>query len=146
MSSSRDLLGLGAIFVSNILVNKSGIGGGGIMIPILLIILQLDSVQAVALSNLAVLAGAATNFYSNDFSMVLELFKIILRYSSSIYGRILVYYYNLPTTTMCILIYFITPLLIITRCLLITEHRVNHKVLLLRRNNNIIIIHLNVRR
>ena len=65
MSSSRDLLGLGAIFVSNILVNKSGIGGGGIMIPILLIILQLDSVQAVALSNLAVLAGAATNFYSN---------------------------------------------------------------------------------
>ena len=63
--SLRDAVGLGAIFLANVVVNKSGIGGGGIMIPILLLVLRFSSVQAVALSNLAVLAGASTNFYSN---------------------------------------------------------------------------------
>ena len=63
--SARDFLGLGAIFLANTVANKSGIGGGGIMIPILILVLRFSSIQAVALSNLAVLAGASTNLYSN---------------------------------------------------------------------------------
>ena len=49
--------------MTNIIVNKSGIGGGGILIPILMLVMGFSTLQAVALSNIAVFSGAATNFY-----------------------------------------------------------------------------------
>jgi uncharacterized membrane protein YfcA len=50
------------IFIGSALSNAGGIGGGGLLIPILLLCLNFDAHEAIPLSKLMILTGALTSF------------------------------------------------------------------------------------
>jgi uncharacterized membrane protein YoaK (UPF0700 family) len=62
---ARDAAALSLIAASLILAASSGIGGGGLFVPILTSVAQFDLRRAVALSTVTVLGGAMANFAFN---------------------------------------------------------------------------------
>ena len=63
--TSRDIVGFTAIGVMNIFAVAGGIGGGGIMIPFMMIFLQMPIEQCIPLANFFGLLSAFTRFVYN---------------------------------------------------------------------------------
>jgi hypothetical protein len=60
---SREFTGLLMIVLGSALSNAGGIGGGGLLIPILLLILNFYTHEAIPISKLMIFTGALTSFY-----------------------------------------------------------------------------------
>jgi hypothetical protein len=60
--STKELLGMFGIMIGSALSNAGGIGGGGLLIPILLLMLKFDIHEAVPISKLMIFTGALTSF------------------------------------------------------------------------------------
>ena len=63
--SARDIVGLFCAALGLILAAGGGIGGGGILVPIYILILGFSSKQAIPLSNVTVFGGAVANTIYN---------------------------------------------------------------------------------
>lgn len=63
--SGSDVIGSGLMFLSLVLASTGGIGGGGILAPILLLIFKFHSNYATALTNVAIFGAACSNFLVN---------------------------------------------------------------------------------
>lgn len=63
--SARDIIGLLCAALGLILAAGGGIGGGGILVPIYILILGFSSKQAIPLSNVTVFGGAVANTLYN---------------------------------------------------------------------------------
>lgn len=61
--NARDLLGLFAASIAILLASGSGIGGGGLLVPIFLLIFGFGTRDSVALSNLTILGGSAVSLF-----------------------------------------------------------------------------------
>jgi uncharacterized membrane protein YfcA len=57
-----EIIGLIFILIGSALSNAGGIGGGGLLIPILLILLKFYTHEAIPISKLMIFAGAVTSF------------------------------------------------------------------------------------
>ena len=57
-----DIIGLICIFFGSALSNAGGIGGGGLLIPILLLMLKFYTHEAIPISKLMIFTGAVTSF------------------------------------------------------------------------------------
>jgi uncharacterized membrane protein YfcA len=57
-----EIIGLGFIFIGSALSNAGGIGGGGLLIPILLLMLKFYTHEAIPISKLMIFTGAVTSF------------------------------------------------------------------------------------
>lgn len=60
-----DVIGLLSIIVGSAVSNAGGIGGGGLFVPILILILKFDTHEAIPISKLMILSGAITAFILN---------------------------------------------------------------------------------
>ncbi len=58
----QEVFGLGSIVIGSALSNAGGIGGGGLLIPILLLILKFYTHEAIPISKLMIFTGALTSF------------------------------------------------------------------------------------
>ena len=61
----RDYFGLLAASIAILLASGSGIGGGGLLVPIFLLVLGFGTRDAVALSNLTILGSAVVSLFFN---------------------------------------------------------------------------------
>lgn len=61
----RDSLGLVAAALAILLASGSGIGGGGLLVPIFLLVLGFGTRDAVALSNLTILGSSVVSLFFN---------------------------------------------------------------------------------
>lgn len=61
-ATSREIVGLLCIVVGSALSNAGGIGGGGLLIPILILILKFETHEAIPISKLMIFTGALTAF------------------------------------------------------------------------------------
>lgn len=59
----QELFGLLLIVVGSALSNAGGIGGGGLLIPILLLVLKFYTHEAIPISKLMIFTGALTSFF-----------------------------------------------------------------------------------
>ena len=62
-TSTAEMLGILAIAIGSALSNAGGIGGGGLLIPILLILLGFVAHEAIPISKLMIFTGALTSFF-----------------------------------------------------------------------------------
>ena len=60
-----DMYGFSLISLSSALAAGAGIGGGGMLVPILILIVGFEPHDATPLSNVAILGGSLANLYSN---------------------------------------------------------------------------------
>ena len=60
--TKREIVGLLCIIVGSALSNAGGIGGGGLLIPILILILKFETHEAIPISKLMIFTGALTAF------------------------------------------------------------------------------------
>jgi len=60
--TQREVIGLIFIIVGSALSNAGGIGGGGLLIPILILILKFETHEAIPISKLMIFTGALTAF------------------------------------------------------------------------------------
>lgn len=58
----REIIGGFFIVIGSALSNAGGIGGGGLLIPILLILLNFKTHEAIPISKLMIFTGAVTSF------------------------------------------------------------------------------------
>ena len=58
----REIVGLVCIVVGSALSNAGGIGGGGLLIPILILILKFETHEAIPISKIMIFTGALTAF------------------------------------------------------------------------------------
>lgn len=72
----KEIIGLFSIFIGSGISNAGGIGGGGLLIPILILILKFDVHEAIPLSKVMIFSGALTAFIMG--------FKIIHPFRQSI--------------------------------------------------------------
>lgn len=61
-ATRREIIGLVCIVVGSALSNAGGIGGGGLLIPILILILKFETHEAIPISKLMIFTGALTAF------------------------------------------------------------------------------------
>lgn len=61
----NDLFGIGGIFIAILVNTVAGIGGGGIILPILVLVMKFSLRQAIALSNLVVFGSALASAIVN---------------------------------------------------------------------------------
>jgi uncharacterized membrane protein YfcA len=62
-ATAREITGLICIIVGSALSNAGGIGGGGLLIPILILILKFETHEAIPISKLMIFTGALTAFF-----------------------------------------------------------------------------------
>lgn len=62
---SYDYLGIGLICIGLMIAASGGIGGGGIVVPLLILVLGFQPKHAVALSNFTILGSSLTNMVRN---------------------------------------------------------------------------------
>ena len=60
-----EIIGLVLIFLTSALSNAGGTGGGGLVIPILLLMFKFYTHEAIPISKLTIFAGAVTSFMLN---------------------------------------------------------------------------------
>ena len=63
--SPFEILGFFLIFIGSALSNAGGIGGGGLLLPILLLVLRFYTHEAIPISKLMIFAGAISSFIMN---------------------------------------------------------------------------------
>ena len=63
--SSQDVFGLGLSIAGLMIAAGGGIGGGGILVPLYILVLQFHPKYAIPLSNITIFGGAITNTYLN---------------------------------------------------------------------------------
>ncbi|CAM9756197.1 unnamed protein product, partial [Choristocarpus tenellus] len=63
--NSWDVLGVGLAMIGLMIAAAGGIGGGGILVPLYILVLQFDPKHAIPLSNITIFGGAITNTLLN---------------------------------------------------------------------------------
>src|SRR4051812_14253393 len=63
--TSQETIGFFAIIIASALSNAGGIGGGGLFLPILILLLDFYAREAIPISNLMIFVGALTAFIIN---------------------------------------------------------------------------------
>ena len=58
-----EIVGLMGIMIGSALSNAGGIGGGGLLIPLLIIVLNFYTHEAIPISKLMIFSGAITSFF-----------------------------------------------------------------------------------
>jgi uncharacterized membrane protein YfcA len=60
--TQEEIFGLFLIFIGSALSNAGGIGGGGLLIPILILVLKFETKEAIPISKLMIFTGSLTAF------------------------------------------------------------------------------------
>ena len=58
-----EIVGLMGIMIGSALSNAGGVGGGGLLIPLLMIVLNFYTHEAIPISKLMIFSGAITSFF-----------------------------------------------------------------------------------
>jgi uncharacterized membrane protein YfcA len=58
----QEIIGLFCIFIGSALSNAGGIGGGGLLIPILILILKFETKEAIPVSKIMIFTGSLAAF------------------------------------------------------------------------------------
>ncbi|RMZ57649.1 hypothetical protein APUTEX25_001849 [Auxenochlorella protothecoides] len=122
----RDIIGLTLASLALALAASGGLGGGGILVPLYLIVLRFDTYSAVALSNVTIVGGTLTNLAINigrrhplRDAPLIDWDLILVMEPSTILGAILGTYVNhvlppwLTTISLGLLLTFITYKLVV---------------------------------